>query len=65
MHGPYIGIPSCGKILRVIFKPERFEGLNNEGEKQGFIPFGIGRRACPGNHMAMRRVMLALAALIQ
>ncbi|KAG6742461.1 hypothetical protein POTOM_053332 [Populus tomentosa] len=47
------------------FKPERFEGLNNEGEKQGFIPFGIGRRACPGNHMAMRRVMLALAALIQ
>jgi cytochrome P450 len=47
------------------FKPERFEATNGEGEGFKFIPFGIGRRACPGASMGMRVIALALGALIQ
>ncbi|XVF39856.1 hypothetical protein PTKIN_Ptkin01aG0066100 [Pterospermum kingtungense] len=45
------------------FRPERFEGF--EGEACKFIPFGMGRRGCPGAGLAHRVVGLALAALIQ
>jgi cytochrome P450 len=45
------------------FKPERFEGLQNEGWK--FVPFGMGRRQCPGVTMANRVVSMTLAALLQ
>ncbi|KAF5817565.1 putative cytochrome P450 [Helianthus annuus] len=45
------------------FKPERFETGGNEGYR--FIPFGMGRRQCPGSGLANRVVGLALASLIQ
>jgi cytochrome P450 len=47
------------------FKPERFEGFNGESDKFKFIPFGTGRRACPGAVMGMRIMSLALGSLIQ
>ncbi|KAB1215879.1 Cytochrome P450 81D1 [Morella rubra] len=46
------------------FKPERFE--NGEGVAHDkLIPFGIGRRACPGAGLAQRTISLALGCLIQ
>ncbi|KAF2309748.1 hypothetical protein GH714_004922 [Hevea brasiliensis] len=45
------------------FRPERFEGLDANAYK--LIPFGLGRRACPGANLANRGVGLALASLIQ
>ncbi|KAK6792720.1 hypothetical protein RDI58_011801 [Solanum bulbocastanum] len=49
------------------FNPERFEDM--KGEKEGFnykfVPFGMGRRACPGAAMGLRTVSLVLGSLIQ
>ncbi|WCJ31328.1 Cytochrome P450 81Q32 [Euphorbia peplus] len=48
------------------FKPERFDGKEGEGYKSfGLIPFGLGRRACPGSGLAQRVVGLTLGTLIQ
>lgn len=49
------------------FKPERFEATQGETERFNYklIPFGMGRRACPGTDMGLRAVSLALGALIQ
>nr|QWK52410.1 cytochrome P450 81D22-1 [Isatis tinctoria] len=44
------------------FKPERFE---KKGEDQKLMPFGMGRRACPGSGLAQRVVSLALGSMIQ
>jgi len=44
------------------FKPERFE---NENEANKLLPFGLGRRACPGSNLAQRTVSLTLALLLQ
>lgn len=45
------------------FVPERFEAWSDEG--CGLIPFGAGRRGCPGAGLGSRVVGLTLGALIQ
>ncbi|XP_031109276.1 cytochrome P450 81Q32-like isoform X2 [Ipomoea triloba] len=45
------------------FKPERFDG--GEVESTKLLPFGMGRRSCPGSGLAQRVVGLALGSLIQ
>ncbi|XP_059294562.1 cytochrome P450 81Q32-like [Lycium ferocissimum] len=45
------------------FKPERFEGI--EVKPWILLPFGIGRRSCPGAGLAQHVIALALGTLIQ
>ncbi|KAA8528486.1 hypothetical protein F0562_035841 [Nyssa sinensis] len=45
------------------FMPERFQGGEGEGYK--LIPFGVGRRACPGASLGRRVIALTLGTLIQ
>lgn len=47
------------------FKPERFEGAHGEPYSSKFLPFGLGRRACPGMGLANRVVGFALGCMIQ
>ncbi|XP_078168498.1 cytochrome P450 81Q32-like [Carex rostrata] len=46
-----------------VFKPERFENENTD--EKWMIPFGMGRRKCPGDVLAMREMGLILGTLIQ
>ena len=46
------------------FKPERFEGNKSfeyQGQKYDMLPFGTGRRGCPGGHMAIGQMSFVLA----
>ncbi|KAK4393416.1 cytochrome [Sesamum angolense] len=45
------------------FKPHRFETMEVETHK--LLPFGMGRRACPGAGLAQKFVGLTLGSLIQ
>ncbi|PIN26123.1 Cytochrome P450 CYP2 subfamily [Handroanthus impetiginosus] len=45
------------------FKPGRFERMEVETHK--LLPFGMGRRACPGSGLAQKFVGLAVGSLIQ
>nr|QNS29979.1 cytochrome P450 [Nothapodytes nimmoniana] len=47
------------------FKPERFEEIEAGKEGFRFIPFGGGRRVCPGANMALRTIGLTLGTFIQ
>lgn len=48
------------------FKPERFLGseIDVKGRNFELIPFGAGRRVCPGLPLAMRMLYLMLGTLI-
>lgn len=49
------------------FKPERFLGLDVDVKGRNFelIPFGAGRRICPGLPLAIRMLHLMLGSLIK
>lgn len=51
------------------FEPERFLSSHKDIEPRGqsfeLIPFGSGRRCCPGISMALKMVHLALASFLQ
>ena len=50
------------------FKPERFLDSNGNylsTRHPGFIPFGMGRRACPGEKLALADLFLIIANLLQ
>ena len=48
------------------FKPERFIGsnLSYKGNDFGYLPFGSGRRMCPGEIMASKVILLTVASLV-
>jgi cytochrome P450 len=49
-----------------VFKPERFleEEFSLQRRDFGFLPFGFGRRSCPGMPLAMRVIPLLLALIL-
>ncbi|KAJ0026367.1 hypothetical protein Pint_06976 [Pistacia integerrima] len=64
MLGAFIDIPRCGRTLKVLDQ-RGLKDWNGEVEAYNFIPFGRGRRSCPGAGLANRVMGLALATLIQ
>ncbi|XP_057817265.1 cytochrome P450 750A1 [Cryptomeria japonica] len=48
------------------FKPERFmeSDLNGKGKDFTMLPFGAGRRGCPGAYLATQNINLVLAQLL-
>ena len=50
----------------LVFKPERFLNLDLDMRGQDFelIPFGAGRRICPGLPLALRMIPVMLGSLL-
>nr|AKH61578.1 CYP76AD2/P450 tyrosinase fusion protein [Expression vector pWCD2106] len=50
-----------------VFLPERFLGsdVDVKGRDFGLLPFGAGKRICPGMNLAIRMLTLMLATLLQ
>ncbi|CAL4985306.1 unnamed protein product [Urochloa decumbens] len=48
------------------FKPQRFDNsdLDYKGTNYEFLPFGAGRRICPGINLGVGNIELALASLV-
>nr|GEX17927.1 probable (S)-N-methylcoclaurine 3'-hydroxylase isozyme 2 [Tanacetum cinerariifolium] len=48
-------------------KPERFMGsnMNYKGNDFVYLPFGSGRRMCPGESMASKTILLIVASLVR
>lgn len=47
------------------FEPERFEGMEGARDGRKTMPFGSGRRVCPGETLALRMLGVTLGSLIQ
>ncbi|KAG0589599.1 hypothetical protein KC19_1G032800 [Ceratodon purpureus] len=49
-----------------VFNPDRFLGsdINVNGTNYQFLPFGAGRRICPGRSLAMRALHVAVGSFI-
>ena len=66
-----IGRDAAGWEHPLEFRPERFmpggagEGVDPKGQRPQLMPFGSGRRACPGMGLAMQAGPAFLAALVQ
>ncbi|XP_057843481.1 cytochrome P450 71AU50 [Cryptomeria japonica] len=67
----YVNVWAMGRDENVwkdahLFKPDRFMGSNKDVRGQDFdlLPFGTGRRGCPGISMALSVIELALARLL-
>ena len=48
------------------FRPERFIGDHGKVERsENLIPFSVGKRSCPGEHLARSELFLFLAGILQ
>ena len=58
--------PKIWKDHPLSFKPDRFltSGVDCKGQAFEYIPFGSGRRICPGQPLASRVIPLIVASLV-